>query len=370
MPTPTRSYTAQTLKLLWGRAAGKCSAPTCRVDLIADATDHDPAVPIGEIAHMEGAADRGPRANVRLSQRQRDSYDNLILLCAHCHARFDRQHRSHSVSFIRQLKHDHEAWVKANLPERGKTKRGWKALLLRGVHPIDSATFEAALSPDFIDGPITELNTTSAGEDWVAKSALLQGQVDSLLAEGDPFENRFAVFPLAPVSTCLYLGYLLTNRPTVRLFQFHRDEQTWEWPRESAERPGLSVEIVQQVSDPTDVAFLFELSARIDRGRVRSLLPPSTQVFSINVANPSTSWLRSQKQLIELARIARESFEISLSEYPEVQRWHIFYAGPAPGGVAVGQQLNPTMTPPVQVYEYRHPEHVPSMVFVPTRQQG
>lgn len=359
---PSRSYSHQTLKLLWGRAAGRCAVPTCRVNLIADETEHDPAVPIGEIAHLEGAANSGPRANARLSSQQRDSYDNLILLCAHCHNKFDRQHRSHSVEFIRQLKNDHEAWVKASLPERGKTKRSWRTVLLRGTHPIDSATFGAALSPDFIEGDIVELATASPGNDWAVVSEFLQEQTAFLLAQGDPFERRFAVFPLAPVSTCLYFGYLLTNRPTVQLFQFHRDERTWEWPKEMTARPGLSIEIVQHVNDPSDVAFLFELSASIDRKRVGSILPPTTQVFSINVADPRTNWLRSPRQLGELARLAREAFEDVMAKHPGAQKWHLLYAGPAPGAVAVGQQLNPTMTPPVQLYEYRHPRHFPSLL--------
>lgn len=365
MPTTTtsRSYSLQTLKLLWGRAAGRCAVPTCRVDLIADETDHDPAVPIGEIAHVEGAADGGPRANRELSRKERDSYKNLILLCGHCHKRFDRQHRSHSVDFIRQLKRNHEAWVKASLPERGKSKRGWRVLLLRGTHPVDSYTFESALAPDFMEGDVTELKVANEGKDWIAVSYSLRGKVAELFSGTDPFESRFAVFPLAPVSTCVYLGYLLTNRPTVQLFQFHRDERTWEWPKEVADWPGLSVETIQCPDHPTDFALLFELSAPIDRRRVQSLLPQTTKVISISAADPRTSWLRSPRQLSDLARLTRELFEEVLAKYPRVQRWHLFYAGPAPGAVAVGQQLNPTMTPPVKLYEYRHPEHFPSLLI-------
>ncbi len=360
---PSRSYTPQTLKLLWGRAAGRCALPTCRLDLIADETDHDPAVPIGEIAHVEGAADGGPRANRRLSPRQRDAYENLILLCAHCHAKLDRQHGSYSVDFIRRLKSDHEAWVRASLPERGRTKRGWRALLLRAAHPIDATTFEAALSPDFIEGSVTEVNTVSAGDDWPAISAVLPRHVGTLFSAGDPFNNRFAVFPLAPVSTCLYLGYLLTNRPSVQLFQFHRDERPWQWPANAGARSGLSIDTICRADNPTEVAFLFELSASVDRDRVRSLLPGTMEVLSINVADPRTNWLRSPRQLIELARLAREAFEDALARIPGALRWHLFYAGPAPGAVAVGQQLNPTMTPPVQLYEYRHPGHRPSLLI-------
>jgi SMODS-associated and fused to various effectors sensor domain len=41
-----------------------------------------------------------------------------------------------------------------------------------------------------------------------------------------------------------------------------------------------------------------------------------------------------------------------LQQFPNASRWHLFFAGPAPGAVKVGQQLNPTMTPPTQLYEF------------------
>ena len=47
-----RNYSDRTLKLLWGRAAGRCAMPECRIELYAEATDYDPIVVIGEIAHV------------------------------------------------------------------------------------------------------------------------------------------------------------------------------------------------------------------------------------------------------------------------------------------------------------------------------
>jgi hypothetical protein len=44
-------------------------------------------------------------------------------------------------------------------------------------------------------------------------------------------------------------------------------------------------------------------------------------------------------------------------------RWHILYAGPAPGGVVVGQQLNPTMIPTVRLYEFQRLRHIPSITI-------
>jgi hypothetical protein len=53
---------------------------------------------------------------------------------------------------------------------------------------------------------------------------------------------------------------------------------------------------------------------------------------------------------------ARRAFERAIQLFPHAKAWHVFYAGPAPVGVAIGQQINPTMCPRVQLYEYRHKE--------------
>jgi hypothetical protein len=44
--------------------------------------------------------------------------------------------------------------------------------------------------------------------------------------------------------------------------------------------------------------------------------------------------------------------------------WRLLYPGPAPLAVAIGQQLNPTMYPRDQLYEYRlkeQPRYRPSI---------
>jgi hypothetical protein len=49
-------------------------------------------------------------------------------------------------------------------------------------------------------------------------------------------------------------------------------------------------------------------------------------------------------------------FEAAMRKFPGAKKWHFFFAGPAPVGVAIGQQINPTMFPSVQLYEFRFKE--------------
>jgi hypothetical protein len=63
--------------------------------------------------------------------------------------------------------------------------------------------------------------------------------------------------------------------------------------------------------------------------------------------------------------LAMHTFEAAAIRYPNSPRWHILYAGPAPGGVVVGHQLNPTMIPTVQLYEFQRPRHIPNITITP-----
>jgi hypothetical protein len=353
----SRSYNDRTLKLLWGRAAGRCAMPECRVELFAEATEYDPVVVIGEIAHVAAAADDGPRAAPALAAAQRNNYENLILLCQNCHARIDGQTGFYSVDRLKDIKQAHEAWVRASLPERGRSRTGWTVLALQGDHPIDLASADAALAPEFmVDKPLL-LQVPTNTADWAAVDVAIAAKARQLLAGGDTFDQRIAVFPLAPVSACISLGYHLTSRPHVRLFQHHRDDRTWAWPRRAAPAQDIAVSgLEREPSSCPAATFLFHYTSAITDDAIHEVSAPLDCRVDFRVPDPSTGWLQHPDQLKWAAFEARRAFERAMQLFPRATQWHLFYAGPAPLAVAIGQQINPTMYPPIQLYEYRHQE--------------
>lgn len=365
-PSATKSaryYDPQTLKLLWGRAAGRCAMADCRVELFVTEDDYDPVCVIGEMGHIAASSNDGPRAHLELDMRARDSYDNLILLCRNCHRKVDTLKVSYPRERLLEIKANHEAWVRTALPERGFTNLRWNVLRLQGDFPFDPTTIAEALSPDQ-DAGMLQISVSAAREPWSSIQENLKTQIHALIANSDAVASRVAVFPLAPVSACVYAGYLLTNRLNVRGFQYHRDQATWIWPKNSE---GLTMPVtagpVGSTSASAETLFLFELSARVDASATLEATGKDRAVYRCSVPDLSTGWLKSKAQLDELARKAREMFEAAAISYPNSSRWHIFYAGPAPGGVVVGQQLNPTMIPEVQLYEFQRPRHIPSITI-------
>ena len=335
----------------------------CRVELFVAEDDYDPICVIGEMGHIAASSNTGPRAHIELDMRARDSYENLILLCRNCHRKVDTLKLSYPRDRLLEIKASHEAWVRTALPERGFTNLSWNVLRLQGDFPFDPTTIAEALSPDQ-EASLVQIKVSAASESWPSIQESLKTQIHTLIATSDEVASRVAVFALAPVSACVYTGYLLTNRLNVRSFQYHRDQATWNWPKNSEEltMPAV-VESAGSASTSAEIFFLFELSAPIDVQETVKAIGGDRVIYRCFVPNVSTGWLKSKAQLDELARKVREMFETASIRYPNSSRWHIVYAGPAPGAVIVGQQLNPTMIPKVQLYEFQRPRHIPSIVI-------
>lgn len=99
-------------KLLWGRAAARCAIEECRNELTS-AAPSTPAghVVLGEMAHIVAESEDGPRGISVLTGEQRNSYANLILLCAHHHTEIDKNPADFPLELLHQLKAEHEQWV-------------------------------------------------------------------------------------------------------------------------------------------------------------------------------------------------------------------------------------------------------------------
>ncbi|MBD2460143.1 hypothetical protein H6G89_03700 [Oscillatoria sp. FACHB-1407] len=97
------------LKLLWGKAANRCSI--CRTKLAYDSSSTSNTFPIGEQAHIVAEENSGPRGESILTSEQRNSYPNLILLCPTCHTKIDKAPSDYPIEELHRYKTEHELWV-------------------------------------------------------------------------------------------------------------------------------------------------------------------------------------------------------------------------------------------------------------------
>lgn len=105
--------TQKDIKLLWGRAASRCSI--CKKELTQDTQPANTSFLVGEQAHIVAEKTNGPRGDSILPIEERNSYHNLILLCANHHKIIDGDEGKFPIERLHFIKSSHELWVQDTL---------------------------------------------------------------------------------------------------------------------------------------------------------------------------------------------------------------------------------------------------------------
>jgi hypothetical protein len=79
MPRKLGEVRTRDLVVLWARAAGRCSHPECKQELVLEPTEEVEATAVGHAAHIVAPGPNGPRGKTPRSIRIH-GYENLILL--------------------------------------------------------------------------------------------------------------------------------------------------------------------------------------------------------------------------------------------------------------------------------------------------
>lgn len=108
-------------KILWAKAAGRCSMPTCREKLCCDSETPSENTLIGDNCHIVGESTDGPRGKSELSLEDRNRYPNLILLCRNHHKIVDDDPQTYSIEILHQIKSDHELWIEYQLTQNNES---------------------------------------------------------------------------------------------------------------------------------------------------------------------------------------------------------------------------------------------------------
>jgi len=112
------SITDKSRKVLWGRSGSLCAF--CRAHLVIDASVADSESIVGDECHIISGAPNGPRHDQNFNSEEIDSLDNLLLLCRVHHKLVDDQPETFTADTLRQLKANHEKWVKSRLVEENQ----------------------------------------------------------------------------------------------------------------------------------------------------------------------------------------------------------------------------------------------------------
>ena len=143
MTKPKRYYSPKTLKNLFALSGNQCAYPGCVNPVVESATGCSPELVTGRICHIHAVGKKGPRRKPGLTQKDLNSPENLILLCANHHAIVDGQHESYPAEEIKRWKRDHEDKMR----NRGLSGSGTVA---------PDSFFRMQASAEFVDKKIQE----------------------------------------------------------------------------------------------------------------------------------------------------------------------------------------------------------------------
>ncbi len=100
-----KNISQKTIKLLWGKSHNRCAI--CKTILV-ERKEEGISYPVGVMAHIEGENPGSARFNPELDYPEKNSYENLILLCPTCHTKVDNDPQTYSVERLKEIKRAHE----------------------------------------------------------------------------------------------------------------------------------------------------------------------------------------------------------------------------------------------------------------------
>lgn len=99
------------LKILCIMSGNRCAMLDCRKELVLDGTKNDPPAIIGIIAHIKGEKPKAARYDPNMTPEERNSYENLIIVCGDCHTKIDNQPNTYTAEKLYQIKKEHENFI-------------------------------------------------------------------------------------------------------------------------------------------------------------------------------------------------------------------------------------------------------------------
>jgi hypothetical protein len=101
-----RQYKPSTVRRLDTLSGNECAHPECTKSLIAE----DGKSIVSKICHIAAASKEGPRYDSKMTDDERRSFDNLILLCDEHHTIIDNKEneKDYPLVLLKKWKRDHE----------------------------------------------------------------------------------------------------------------------------------------------------------------------------------------------------------------------------------------------------------------------
>lgn len=365
---------------VWAKAAGRCVL--CSAYLLDDRTTYFHTTKVGEVAHIVGATPglKSPRGRSPLDLDERAAETNLLLLCHACHRMVDDPANvdDWTEEHLTRKKVEHETRVRRvtdfSTLQRTLVVSTVSTVRAERVSVTDKQVTHSLIEEGLVAhvdhgqrGDVVVMLPKDLTEDYAWKYA--RHEIDAgvrrvrkaieLGADAD-----LSVFALAPIPLLVYLGSVLDDTSTVRVFDRHRDDQAanaWAW-RRTVEAPAPEFDITVP-DDAAAHAVVVEVAVS-GTARVGKLPADIEELprarMELRGKTPRTGVLETRADLAA----ATEAWARTLSEIerkcPSARTLHIIAAVPVSLAVNMGRRRMRGTHPEFVVYELNNGTYVPT----------
>ncbi len=160
---------------------------------------------------------------------------------------------------------------------------------------------------------------------------------------------------LVHIPLAILAGYFVTDRQPVGLFDFHPEDNSWNWQSGDGVPPELGITGIpdKPLTQSGEVVVRVSVSYEVKPIETRAVVPNAALEVDLQIPAPTRSIVRTEDQAREYGRVFRKAMDLIVQRLPAATRVHLFYAGPVSLAFHIGQQVSGNIHPPVIAWNYR-----------------
>lgn len=351
---------------LWSKAGGRCEFRGCNKELWQENLTCRKVIN-SNIAHIVpwSTSDKNKRYDPERAELLAKDISNLMLLCPeHHNSLIDKCSEEFTEEVLKEMKIEHEERISSAtsiIPEMKSKIIKYSANVGKYTIQLNEKELYSSIFPEYYpDGDIVEISLNSSWHDneekyWEVEAEHLIKQIKEKLY---PYINcntskqikHMSVFGFAPQPLLILLGYLLTDKIPVTVFQKNRnDGKDWSWKCSGGDFH-INIEKPDIINGSMPVLNL-SLSGKITNERIANVLGKNCDIWSMNVREPHANIINTQSRLNKFKKQARILLEEIKANYKEGTFLNIFPAMPISASIELGRLLLPKSDMPIKIYD-------------------
>lgn len=355
--------TDKTIRELCIRAGWRCEFEGCGKNLsVEKLTNRE--IKLSIVAHIVASSPNGPRGKSE-SHALSDKIDNLMLLCQDHHTLIDRFPDIYTVSVLKTMKETHEEKVKRLLDslKYPETNIVFLQAPIKGyVLNIDrSLAIEAIRLQKRNNGEKPNLiidigNGLEYNDEkyWKNLERQLITKYERILEAFyvDNPQAHLSLFPFAPIPIIAKLGWLLSDKKSVDIYQKTRQPDTWSWmTTECTNDFEILIDRITPDERVDRVAIVISLSGDIALGRITEVFDANI-IYQIKAERMGVDCIKSQEDLKNFWQKYHIVCDEIANKYKGAEV-ALFPAVPVSAAFELGRRLMPNVHPKIMIYDQR-----------------